>query len=53
MQRGFAIIESKGKIISDANAVKIGDDLTILLSGTAIGTTVHTKKTYNGKQFDL
>jgi exodeoxyribonuclease VII large subunit len=53
LQRGFAIVESKGKIVSDAAAISIGDELTIILSGTAIDSTVHHKKPYHGKQFDL
>ncbi|ULQ51903.1 exodeoxyribonuclease VII large subunit [Flavihumibacter fluvii] len=53
LQRGFAIIELKGKIISDAATVSIGDELTIILSGTAIDSTVHQKKPYNGKPFEL
>ncbi|MBZ5857513.1 exodeoxyribonuclease VII large subunit [Flavihumibacter profundi] len=53
LQRGFALIESKGKIISSADKINIGDELTIVLSGTAIESTVHHKKTYDGKPFDL
>lgn len=53
LQRGFAIIESNGKIISNASSITIGDELTILLSGTAIESTVHQKKPYDGKYFDL
>lgn len=53
LQRGFAIIEHKGKIISNADAVDIDDDLTIILSGTALAATVHDKTKYNGSSFDL
>jgi exodeoxyribonuclease VII large subunit len=53
LQRGFALIEKRGKLISAADSIEIGDDLTILLSDTAIGSTVHSKKAYDGKPFDL
>lgn len=53
LQRGFAIIEHKGRIISTADQVAIGDELNIILSGTALAATVHDKTKYDGSSFDL
>lgn len=53
LQRGFALVESKGKLIANADGVAVGDEITVILGSTALGTTVHTKTNYDGKPFDL
>jgi exodeoxyribonuclease VII large subunit len=53
LRRGFALIEQNGKLISTADSIEVGDELKIILSGTEIGSTVHSKKAYDGKPFDL
>jgi exodeoxyribonuclease VII large subunit len=53
LQRGFAIIKSKGEIIRSADAVAVGDELTIILNGAEIDSLVQSKKPYHGKEFNL
>ncbi|MBC6491461.1 exodeoxyribonuclease VII large subunit [Flavihumibacter stibioxidans] len=53
LQRGFALVESKGKLIANADGVVVGDEIRVILGSTALGTTVNTKTNYDGKPFDL
>lgn len=53
LRRGFALIEHKGRIISNAAAVAVGDELKIILSGTALAATVHDKTDDDGSSFNV
>lgn len=53
LRRGFALIEHKGRIISNADTVAVGDELKIILSGTALAATVHDKTDDDGSSFNL
>ena len=53
LKRGFAIIKYEGSIITDASKVEKGKDISIILSGTEIGSTVFSKKPVDGREFDL
>lgn len=45
LQRGFALIEKKGKIISNPDDIQIGDEINIRLRKTALEVTVQKKST--------
>ena len=53
LKRGFAIVKYQGDIITDASEVEEGRDISIILSGTVIESTVISKKPFDGKEFDL
>jgi exodeoxyribonuclease VII large subunit len=43
LQRGFALVEKKGKIITNPDDIQIGDDIHIRLRKTALQVTVQKK----------
>jgi exodeoxyribonuclease VII large subunit len=45
LQRGFALVEKKGKIITNPDDIQIGDDINIRLRKTALQVTVQKKST--------
>jgi exodeoxyribonuclease VII large subunit len=53
LKKGFAIIKSNNKIISNASDIKIDQDIDVILSGTKIKSTVKQKTNYDGPTFDL
>ena len=53
LQRGFALVEYKGKLISQPAEVAVGDDIRVILGNIALDATVNNKTTYDGKPFDL
>lgn len=53
LNKGFAIIKIDGKVVSNADHVKAGQELTVRLAETEIKTTVISKSTYNGNEFNI
>lgn len=52
LNRGFAIVTSNGKILTNPRAIKINSQLQTILKNETIYSTV-TQKTKNEKRFDL
>lgn len=53
LNKGFAIIKIDGKIVSNADHVMAGQELTVRLAEAEIKTTVTSKSTYNGNEFNV
>jgi exodeoxyribonuclease VII large subunit len=53
LKRGFAIVKFKNEIITDADKVEKGTEISIILSGQQIDASVQSKKPYDGKEFDV
>jgi exodeoxyribonuclease VII large subunit len=53
LRKGFAIIKSNGRIVSDADTIKVGSDISVILSNKEITSTVKSKNDYNGNDFKL
>ncbi len=53
LKRGFAIVKFNNEIITDAGEIKKGDEISIILSGQQIEAAVQSKKSYDGKEFDV
>jgi exodeoxyribonuclease VII large subunit len=53
LNKGFALVKIKDKIISNPDEIDIGATIDIILSGTRINSTVNQKSSYNGKDFNL
>lgn len=53
LNKGFAIIKVNNTIVSNANHIEKGTELTVRLADTEIKTTVQSKSTYNGNEFNL
>ncbi|TDQ11647.1 exodeoxyribonuclease VII large subunit [Pedobacter metabolipauper] len=53
LNKGFAIIKVNGAIISTADAIEAGTELTISMASAEIKTTVKSKKVTNGNEFNL
>ena len=53
LKKGFAILKTNDKIISDPDDLKPGQDVDIILMDTQITSTVKQKTKYNGKDFNL
>lgn len=53
LKRGFAIVKFNDRIITDADKIEKGDEISIILSGQQIDATVQSKKQYDGKEFDV
>jgi exodeoxyribonuclease VII large subunit len=53
LRRGFAIVRSQGRILSDTSDVATGDSLQVILKDSEIDTTVTSKKERHGKEFDV
>lgn len=53
LKRGFAIIKLKDEIITDPGKIEKGNEISIILSGQQIDATVQSKKSYDGKEFDI
>ncbi len=53
LKKGFAIVKVKNQITSNANEIKVGDEIDIILSDTQIKTTVKKKSTYDGSDFNI
>ena len=48
LKKGFAIISTKGSIISNSDDIQTGDDITITMEKHIISTTVNDKKDNDG-----
>lgn len=53
LNKGFAIVKVNGAIVSDANAILPGMEMTVSLAAEEINTKVIAKKARNGKEFEL
>jgi exodeoxyribonuclease VII large subunit len=53
LNKGFAIIKSDGKILNNADIIIEGMELDIQLSSAFIKTTVISKSTNDGNEFDI
>lgn len=53
LNKGFAIVKINGQIVSNADAIEPGTELTIALSSAEINTKVLSKTSRNGKEFEL
>jgi exodeoxyribonuclease VII large subunit len=53
LKKGFAIVYQKGKIVTNADKIKTGSDISVLLSDTELLSTVKEKIKKNGKESDL
>ena len=53
LKKGFAIVVANKKIVSNADEIRVGDDIDIILSTTRLTTGVKDKTTNDGKGFDL
>ncbi|MEI9922026.1 MAG: exodeoxyribonuclease VII large subunit [Bacteroidota bacterium] len=53
LRRGFAIVKSGNKIVTNANQVVVGTQLDIILSGSILNTTVNQKTERDGAGTDL
>ena len=53
LNKGFAIVKVNGTIMSDAEQIIPGTEMTVTLATTEINTKVLSKSTRNGKEFEL
>jgi len=53
LNKGFAIVKVNGLIVSNADAIIPGTELTVSLASTEINTKVLSKIPRNGKEFEL
>lgn len=53
LKKGFALVYQKGKIMTDPGRIRIGSDISVLLSDTELLSTVKDKIKKNGKEPDL
>jgi exodeoxyribonuclease VII large subunit len=52
LKRGFAIVKSRGKIVSNADGIESGSKLDIILSGDRLNATVNEKTKHDGSEFN-
>jgi exodeoxyribonuclease VII large subunit len=52
LKRGFAIVKSGGKIISNADNIVEGSNVDIILSGSRLNATVNEKTSHDGSEFN-
>ena len=53
LKKGFAIVKANGSITSDPDKIKVGSNISIILSNKEIHTIVKSKNDYNGNEFEL
>ena len=53
LNKGFAIVKVNGTIMSNAEQIIPGTEMTVTLATTEINTKVLSKSTRNGKEFEL
>jgi len=53
LKKGFAIVKVNDEIISNPDAIKVGNQIDIILSETKIIVTVKEKTKYNGNDFNV
>lgn len=53
LQRGFALLRKEGKFLSDARTLEPGDTIDIIMSDAEFNSTINSKKSTDGKPFDL
>ncbi|MEJ2881164.1 exodeoxyribonuclease VII large subunit [Pedobacter sp. GR22-6] len=53
LNKGFAIIKVNNKIVSNADGIEKGTELTVQFADTQINTTVNDKTKHNGSEFNL
>ena len=53
LKKGFAIIKYNGEITSNPDVLTPGSDMEVILLDKSIKSTVKSKSTYNGKDFNV
>ena len=53
LKKGFALVKVDGRVTGNPDDLRQGKDMDIILSGMQITSTVTSKKTYDGNDFDL
>lgn len=53
LKRGFAIVKSGGKIVSNAESIDAGSSVDVILSGTTLNATVNQKTEHDGSEFNI
>ena len=53
LKKGFAILKTNNKIISNPKDIKVGSDIEIILADTLISSTVKQKSKYDGTEFKV
>ncbi len=53
LKKGYAILKLNGKITSNPDDIKVGDDLDIIISDSLLKTTVNQKSKYNGNDTNI
>jgi len=53
LKRGFAIVRSGNKILTDADKIEVGSNVEIVMSGSILNTTVNQKTKRDGAGTDL
>jgi exodeoxyribonuclease VII large subunit len=53
LKRGFAIVRSGNKILTDANTIDVGSNVDIVMSGSILNTTVNQKTKRDGAGTDI
>jgi exodeoxyribonuclease VII large subunit len=52
LKRGFAIIKSGGKVVSNADSIEAGTKVDIILSESRLNATVNEKTNHDGSEFN-
>ena len=53
LMKGFAIVKINGRVTSDPSFIKVGEEMTVILSNKEIKSTVKSKTDYNGNEFNI
>ena len=53
LNRGFAIVKQDNKILRNADTIKTGSEIDIILSGKQITAEVKLKTNYDGRDFNI
>jgi exodeoxyribonuclease VII large subunit len=53
LNKGFAIVKLNGVIVGDESQINAGSEMTVTLAKAEINTKVLSKKSRNGKEFEL
>lgn len=53
LKKGFAIVKVNNKIVTDADEVEIGSDISVILSKKRIVSEVKSKSDYDGNEFNV
>lgn len=53
LKKGYALVSARGRIVSDAEHIKEGEEIEVILADIILKSTVKEKKQYDGRKFDL